>query len=87
MESKTVDLEQWLMRKVGWMVEEPSSYLDTRELLSLCQTVALIRLNQPLERLETSRELAGIREALAEQSTTLASLLGQQPSPTKKGGK
>lgn len=87
MESKPVDLEHWLLRKVGWMVEETSAYLDTRELLALCQTVALIRLNQTLERLAANQDLAGIREALAGQSASLESLLKQQTAPAKKPAK
>ncbi len=86
MEAKPVDLEQWLLRKVSWMVEETSTYLDTRELLSLCQTVALINLNKTLGRLEASGELAGIREALAEQASALSGLLGGPvPAVPKKG--
>jgi hypothetical protein len=78
MEPKSLDLDQWLMKKVAWMVEETSAYMDTRELLSLCQTVALVRLNQTLQKTSAGQELAGVRKAIAEQSAALTGLLKQQ---------
>jgi hypothetical protein len=84
MEPKSVDLDQWLMKKMVWMVEETSAYMDTRELLALCQTVALIRLNQTLQKINTGHELAGVRKALVEQAAALTGLIKQQqPTPDK----
>lgn len=83
MEPKSLDLDQWLMKKVVWMVEETSAYMDTRELLSLCQTVAIIRLDQTLQKFNTGQELAGVRKALAEQSAALTGLLKQQQPQNK----
>jgi hypothetical protein len=83
MEPKSSDLDLWLMKKVAWMVEETSSYMDTRELLSLCQTVAIIRLNQTLQAMGAGQELAGVRQALTEQAAALTGLLQQQPQAKK----
>ncbi|MBI5523262.1 MAG: hypothetical protein HY910_11575 [Desulfarculus sp.] len=58
MEPEGTSLDQWLEKKVAWMVKETSQYFDTRELLMLCQTVATMRLNQTLERLCQAREQA-----------------------------
>lgn len=84
MEANHLDLDAWLMKKVKWMVEETSAYMDTRELLSLCQTVAVIRLNQTLQALGVGQELAGVRQAVAEQTAALANLLQQQAPSAKK---
>jgi hypothetical protein len=46
-----LNLDQWLHKNISWMVQETSQYFDTRELLMLCQTVAVMRLNQTLEKL------------------------------------
>jgi hypothetical protein len=46
-----LNLEDWLHKNISWMVQETYQYFDTRELLMLCQTVAVMRLNQTLEKL------------------------------------
>ena len=51
MAADELNLEDWLHKNVSWMVKETSQYFDTRELLMLCQTVAVMRLNQTLEKL------------------------------------
>ncbi len=43
------EMDLWLHKKVSWMVKETSHYFDTRELLGLCQTVALMNLNDTLK--------------------------------------
>lgn len=45
------DLDLWLHKKISWMVNETSQYFDTRELLSLCQTVAIMNLNDSVKAL------------------------------------
>ena len=56
MEADELTLDAWLEKKVSWMVKETSQYFDTRELLMLCQTVAVMRLNQTLEKLGQAQE-------------------------------
>jgi hypothetical protein len=87
MDPERPNLDEWLMRKVAWMVEETSPYLDTRELLSLCQTVALIRLNQTLQKLDAGQELDGIRRALDAQSAALTGLISQRQQQENKTDK
>jgi hypothetical protein len=50
-----LNMDQWLHTNVSWMVKETSQYFDTRELLMLCQTVAVMRLNQTLKKLVEGR--------------------------------
>ena len=58
MEADELNLDQWLEKKVAWMVRETSQYFDTRELLLLCQTVAMMRLNQTIQQLSQPQEPA-----------------------------
>ncbi len=51
MADEDLNLDDWLRKNVSWMVTETYQYFDTRELLTLCQTVAVMRLNQTLEKL------------------------------------
>jgi hypothetical protein len=61
MAADDLNIDDWLRKNISWMVQETSQYFDTRELLMLCQTVAVVRLNQSLERLCQIKE-AGDKE-------------------------
>lgn len=86
---KPADLEAWLNRNVNWMIAETAQYLETRELLALCQTVATMLLVQSLNRLGEG-QAAEVRQALAEAQAGQAELLaklGGMGGGGKKAGK
>lgn len=83
MEPKDIDYDGWLMKNVAWMVQETSQYFDTRELLSLCQTVAVIRLYQTLRDLLPGQDLAAVKQALGEQAAALAAQPPGRPAGKK----
>ncbi|MFH1036348.1 MAG: hypothetical protein V1806_17765 [Pseudomonadota bacterium] len=69
-----LNLDDWLHKNISWMVQETYQYFDTRELLMLCQTVAVMRLNQTLEKLCQTREADNKKER-------------PKPAPAKKPAK
>ncbi len=90
MHTGEMNLDDWLRKHVDWMVQETSQYFDTRELLSLCQTVAIMSLNQTLRSLAAGQDLGQVKEAILaaqeRQTAGLRELLTNKakPKPAKK---
>ena len=80
-----MDLDGWLSKQVAWMVQETSQYFDTRELLVLCQTVAIIRLTQTLAEIKGGLDLGQIQQALREAQGGQAAGPRKPPAAKSEG--
>lgn len=50
MAEEELDLDRWLFKHVSWMINETCQYFDTREMLMLCHTVAVMNLERTMRK-------------------------------------